>query len=375
MRAAVRVGLEAELARPAPRGTCVLARALGVTTSDLNRQGALYKRYIEKRRAVAEEHTQAAERNRARRDPAERERRARVARLRAAFRVELARPTPRSPRAVLLQLGLDPGSAKRNCSDLYCRLRDVYAGRPLVRSPLHAQRARDGKHRRRAAQRDRQERVAKVEAALRAELREQTPRSPSEVLAEIGVTAWIACHHCRDLFRLLSAASASGVRASARGCPALSGADAPSSASSRRGRPWPARMHRAHRPHRGFACSGRSGLESFHGVPPSGLTTTPSITASNVPGTSRSRRFAACLRSRCALLTRPSPDPFRAVLTRTGRASLPPPQALRAATCGSARCSCACAATPRRARPRAPERRPRARGCASPRRSARSRPG
>ena len=65
VRAAVRAGLEAELARPAPRGTCVLARALGVTTSDLNRQGALNKRYIEKRRVVAEERAQAAERKRA----------------------------------------------------------------------------------------------------------------------------------------------------------------------------------------------------------------------------------------------------------------------------------------------------------------------
>ena len=35
-----------------------------VTTSDLNRQGALYKRYIEKRRAVAKEQAQAAERKR-----------------------------------------------------------------------------------------------------------------------------------------------------------------------------------------------------------------------------------------------------------------------------------------------------------------------
>ena len=51
-RAEIRSALESELARPVPRGSVVLARALGTTLSQLQREPDLYGRLIEKRRVV-----------------------------------------------------------------------------------------------------------------------------------------------------------------------------------------------------------------------------------------------------------------------------------------------------------------------------------
>ena len=86
----------------------------------------------------------------------------------------------------------------------------AYAARPSAPTPLQAQRARDAQCRQRAAVRARRERVAKVEVAFRAELREPTPRSPRAVLAAIGVSDFLASAHCADLYAQLRAAYASG---------------------------------------------------------------------------------------------------------------------------------------------------------------------
>ena len=210
LRAAIRAGLEAEVARPTPRSTVALARAFGATLSDLQRAGPPYLRYIEKRRGLAAARAREAQRKKARRAADERARRHRIDQISAAFRVELADSSPRSPRAVLLELGVDSSFAQRHCGGLYCLLRDAHAACPSVPTPLQAQRARDAERRQRAAARARRERVAKVEAALRAELRKPTPRSPRAVLAAIGVSDFVASADCTDLYGQLRAAYASG---------------------------------------------------------------------------------------------------------------------------------------------------------------------
>ena len=128
-RAAIRAGLEAEIALPAPRGTVRLARALGACLADLQREGDLFARLMAKRRGVEEERSREAQRKRAERAAVDAARRALIERVDAALRAEFDAPSPRSPRAVAVAHGTDAWFARRHCRAAYTALLDLRRAR------------------------------------------------------------------------------------------------------------------------------------------------------------------------------------------------------------------------------------------------------
>ena len=141
-RARVRAALEAELRTEAPRTCAALARALGVPTSDVEREADLYPQLLEARRRV----------------------RHAVSRIRAALAAELQRPAPRSCLALARILRVRVSDLRRQ-GDLYGSLVEKR------RAPRLARRA-------------------VVRAALEAELASDLPRTCVAVARALGVAAW-----------------------------------------------------------------------------------------------------------------------------------------------------------------------------------------
>ena len=122
------------------------------------------------------------------------ERRERIERLDAALRAEARLSAPRSPHAVLQQLGVSQWFALAHCADAYSLLVDAEGARSARRA----------------------QRIAEVEAALRCELRKSCPRSPNAVAKALGVGHWYAKRYCREAYELLRDAHAAHPRSATR---------------------------------------------------------------------------------------------------------------------------------------------------------------